>query len=1194
MEPPGWILQQIPCFRRAPGFADVGFRSLGHGMALTGSLSNFRIGDILQTLWQNQTWGVLRVQSGNHRREFVVSPHGVALLDVCSIARARIEERLQHLGLIDARQLGQLRQKENTRRPLQEVLREVAPVDAKVLAGILESEAGEQVHLLLEWTDGNFEFLEGEPPGEITELRTQDTSSLVLEAARRQDERARFGDQFPGGEEYYIKEHEDGEIGTADATTIFQQIDGQSSLRGIADRSLGDLFSTAKIAAELEQAGWIRRLTWDELLILGDRLGKTDVEAARRVFDLAEQCREVPSSDALFDLAIRRTESGDKSGAALTLSRAASDFENAGDFERAADCIRQAIPLSPREAAVRRHLVDVLKKCGPERASEYYEALRDLLVVMADRGERENVAEIENEIMSRLPRSSEEEMRVGRALGLLGQRTTAAILLTRAAKSRGRSDAAGAIVLYREALQFAPENSDARCELQRLSQSRSTRRLRATLTIGAFLILCVGVAFPIRGVMRDQAEDARLKQAQLLAEKGEDKGALILLDQLEADTVGPSVLEKCQRLRDELNKKSDERRRVEENDTDDWIRRQFASAADAIDVKNYGLAVELYESILRRRIDEHRAELVGMRLDIIGSKLLFESRRVQEMCRSLMKCSQINVLSEPGSVRELRNLSSPERVRGLESILARIADTPLAKVTKNQDSLRMYIQQDIDQLTAARKEIELFETRLADTKELRNLENTLLDARNAEAEGNPRAAVKSFVQLQTDYKGKALKSYFDERARHWTAVVRQMEIVEKASTGQDTAAAEAEFARLKLLDPNVRYERELDIPCSITSIPAGARIRCNGREIGKTPMECSLSKYFGATLEFDLEGFESDKTRLDHLFSRIVNINLRPRAVWTGKLAGAPAGAGTVSGNAWFLADRSGSVRALDCESGNEKWNKKLDTLGGCVGNPAVSGDRVFVLTREGVLSALSQKTGESAGSVKLTGADFQFPPLLLDSSTMAVCETTNGIAMIDLNTMTKRRQIPLPGRATAFANIGRGRAAAGLQSGALAIADGNGALQTYNSAISGSIDSISNFNDTQIILVGAGQAKWFDADAKESKPIAGSGGADKFKIHVDGPTAWIALGGELQKAVSGERAQTSHRNGGSAAISDFLIGSGMFAIADSTGIAAFDAAGTPRWRIPSYSGAIFVQLNTGCWGVVSEGGEIAVFTSAR
>ena len=63
-------------------------------MALQGDLSKFRLGDVLQTLTQNQTWGILKLQSGSERRDLVVSPYGVAILDLPTVARRRIEDRI--------------------------------------------------------------------------------------------------------------------------------------------------------------------------------------------------------------------------------------------------------------------------------------------------------------------------------------------------------------------------------------------------------------------------------------------------------------------------------------------------------------------------------------------------------------------------------------------------------------------------------------------------------------------------------------------------------------------------------------------------------------------------------------------------------------------------------------------------------------------------------------------------------------------------------------------------------------------------------------------------------------------------------------------------------------------------------------------------------------------------------------------
>src|SRR5262245_66511877 len=77
-------------------------RSRGGCMSLSGNLSNFRFGDLLQTLAQNRQWGVLRLRRANETRQLSISERGIAHLDLLLLARGRMAERTIHQGYADS------------------------------------------------------------------------------------------------------------------------------------------------------------------------------------------------------------------------------------------------------------------------------------------------------------------------------------------------------------------------------------------------------------------------------------------------------------------------------------------------------------------------------------------------------------------------------------------------------------------------------------------------------------------------------------------------------------------------------------------------------------------------------------------------------------------------------------------------------------------------------------------------------------------------------------------------------------------------------------------------------------------------------------------------------------------------------------------------------------------------------------
>lgn len=1177
-------------------------------MALTGNLSNFRIGDILQTLWQNQTWGVLRVQSGGDRRDLVVSPHGVAMLDICSIARARVEERLLHRNVLTKEELTKYRSRELSRRPLADLLREQKKLSHEELAPILEAEAGEQIQALLEWSSGTFEFLEGEPPKELADLEPRDTSSLALEAARRQDERAQMGDRFPTAEERFIinVNHTEGAVGGEASQKILPEFDGKASLRAIADRTVGDFFSTAKLAIELESAGAIRRLTWDELLALGDELGKAHhIDSASRVFDLAETTRTIENTEALFDLAIRRTAAGDNGGAALTLSTAAKQFESDGDFKRSATCLQQAIPLSPRELSVRLQLVEVLKKCEPQPESEIYIALRDTLVVAADRGETSIAELVETDILPRVPEVAEEIERVGRALGQLGRRSSAGMLLSRAARNikRTKKSAANVISLYRESLQYTPENSETRAALEKLLRTQNSKRLRLLLQVAALSLVGICVAFPIRGYLREHNDESRFEKIRKTLEVSGAGAAIALLEQLESDSVGATTLEKCQALRSEINRKSDERRKVEETDTDEWIRQQFASAADAIDQKDYASAIELYEGILRRRNDDHRTKLVKLRLQIIEGRIRQEVRRVHDLCKSLAKYGKGSIASEPAALKELRSLANSSRLDSLAAASKRVMTKPLSSVLSKPESLRQSIDEDVETLQNSTKEIQIFDSRLANSKDIRELESVLIEARQAESEGNPRVALNRFETLQTRYKGEALKHYITERCGHWTAVVRQLEIVEAAIKKGDTTIVDAEVVNLRRLNPSIQPEKVVAVPIVVHSLPEGARVRIGSEELGTTPLQILNRNIIGMNIEFTMDGFETLRSAIDTIYKRELSVTLNRKPIWNGSINSAPSGHGCTFNDRWYIADRAGIVHAFDTNTRSKIWAKPLETLGGITGSPIVIDEQVWVLTREGKLISLSTADGAIHSTSAFPEGVYSHAPvaargLAADGPFVhfAVQASDTKLLIAPSSNISKFRTLVLPSRATAGPIAVAGRFVFGLENGSVVSASIEGDI--VNIAEMGARVEAAALFDEQNIAISAGERVALLNSTNRS--VAANWKVAPGSVHllqITNREIWYASAGAVWSVAPQPDAKPTIRAElkGSEAVGFLAMSSGVLIAESSSTIAFTDVGGTtPRWKFQGARDLSFVQLSERQVCVVSASGDFAILDLSR
>src|SRR4030095_16199599 len=161
-----------------------------------------------------------------------------------------------HQSYVDRGVWLKLRSPDNAKKPLMDLLKEVPGFDASVLSTALQDEEAEQIHALLDWTDGEFELLETVAPPEREKTPPLDVNAVVLDGARRMDERAAMGDRVPDRAERFVAlETAALQTLSEDQTAILAAADGVASLRAIADRTVGDLFGAMKIVLEVGASG---------------------------------------------------------------------------------------------------------------------------------------------------------------------------------------------------------------------------------------------------------------------------------------------------------------------------------------------------------------------------------------------------------------------------------------------------------------------------------------------------------------------------------------------------------------------------------------------------------------------------------------------------------------------------------------------------------------------------------------------------------------------------------------------------------------------------------------------------------------------------------------------------------------------------------------------------------------------------
>ncbi len=1003
-------------------------------MALTGNLANFRLGDLLQTLWQNQTWGVLRLRSGSRRRELAVSPQGVALLDTGSIARDRVIERLVHSGHLSSKALELAAKQENARTSLEALLSGLGPVDSEALDTALRAEALEQIHGLLEWVDGDFELLEGEAAVGEPSSRSLDVSGFVLDAARRLDERQVWGDRFPDPEERFVACDPSSPLdeGTARMLSSF---DGTTSLRAVADRITGDYFSTAKIAVELEAGGYVRRLDWNECLALAERLAaEGDRNAAQNLLRVVGEKRDPPSVEALLDLAERRRSIGDERGAAQTHCAIAEWHLACGDSAAAAETLRGAIALRPSELDLRERLA-ALMRCNAEASGEeLFAAVRDVLLLRAERGVFDGAEDLEREVVQLLPPDPEEEAKVALALGRIGRRPAAAEILCRAGmrRLRHRGGERAAAELFQEALRLVPEHGMARAALAKTLGARSHRKRHAALILVGLMAVASLCAVPIRGELREREGLRRLQGAERLFADGSLSAASTELERVEAEFPVPSVLERAQRLRESIARASDDRRAAEDAGGDAWLRERFALAADAIDRKEFALAADAYEAILQRRPDETRLGLVRHRLQSIDRKLRQEHRRVTELARVLSQGRKQQAITSSAAADEIAALSSSGRRSQLSQLRSRIAEGPLSLALSPEQ--RRSFQEAVDLLGPALEKGEgmaaAYRSQMQDSEELRELEGLLVQGRTAEASGDAEAARAAFRELRERYRGEVLRPYFRERSDHWEAAVAAISRIDALARSGSSAALRAELEQFRDLYPEVKVDWVGKLPLEIRSVPPGAKLTLNGRDLGAAPVTLPERPTGRVEVVARMQGYEPATVTFVPGTESLVTVELSRSAQWERRIDASVSSEGSYSAGTWYVGDRRGTVWALDAATGEVRWHRRLETLGGIVGSPAVDADRVVVATAEGAIHWLDRSSGTAVATAALH-EPLEFGPALVERD-VVVGSRHGRLHVVPRDGSGARLVLPLPANPTTGVQVGPSGYALGFRDGSV------------------------------------------------------------------------------------------------------------------------------------------------------------------
>ena len=244
-------------------------------MAIRGNLAEAALGDVVQLLALGRRTGCLSVA---HAGEFGAVWFADGRVAHASLVnrRDRLGEALVRAGALDEADLraALVEQAADPDTRLGELLRRRGCVDPAALDAAVRARAAEVVYELLSWHHGAFSFeadvradardvLPPQPPAPAG----LDPGALLLEAARRADERALIATEVPGPESVFAPvapaRPDDAEAAPLgdDERRVLPLLDARRDVRALADDAGLSEFHAARALHALVRRGRARRVT---------------------------------------------------------------------------------------------------------------------------------------------------------------------------------------------------------------------------------------------------------------------------------------------------------------------------------------------------------------------------------------------------------------------------------------------------------------------------------------------------------------------------------------------------------------------------------------------------------------------------------------------------------------------------------------------------------------------------------------------------------------------------------------------------------------------------------------------------------------------------------------------------------------------------------------------------------------------
>lgn len=933
-------------------------------VTMRGDLEQIGLPEIFQTLGIAKMEGRLRVRSPLEQRDMFFLDGQVRNVVPHRTEVERFGLRLVQTGIwtVDAMRTALLDQKKTGAAIAQGLVASGACTKAQA-DDILADIEYEDLLAVFTWRNGSFEFYKGERcdvarlgPGPSVEV-----NSLLLEVAKRTDEWQTILRAVHDMDEVLAAIGRDDAGLANESRDVLAVVDGQQSVREVADRAGLGLFACARQLRDLKEAGLIDFLGDPQMLELAeqqlvagnprratvtlrtlwDRPRALTNELAQAISRLLARCGEARLAGRCM---MSLTLAVEEPGAALEAARAARSFD-----PRSIEALAFLQKHLPADEEVRGEWLEVSIALADAHAEEGQ--IEDALSVIA---QIEAVDPKSEPVLTRKARMLHRANRPEDAIG---------VLLAIADSAKAAHDQERLAQIYEQILKIDYRRRDIARALKALHATRLSRVLRYSL-IGTGTLLLSGVLWLFWSEQRASSHLVRVADhLQALLEDGDlDQAHKLYEEALAAygDCAGTEVLRS---KIDAVVKRQDVARMRARQEA---IAAQVALAVEQVERGEIATAAQGLKAMprndpatdaVRVGIKARLGRMLG-NLEALARDLPFQVPPPPDPLQH--EASRRQVLADLD--QRFRQVDRAQAQGALAS-----KDDPTLVTLLGDEHPRLIEAASVvaRAFEAADKRREEYQAALHESEAAHRLEPIFAAAKEHAERHEFAQALAAYRKLAVEYqRDDELRTLIRDMVDRYAAIVRYLEVLQKATLAGDFAAAQGQMRTLRQTYPEIPFEKLATLPLRVETTPCGAQVQINGQAMGKTPLLTAYFPHGENKVRIDLDGFLTEETTVRGDDVGIVRSLLARRAQWTIQCRSSFERQPRFDGEHVLVVDRSGALTALNPRDGQAAWTFASGDLSALHPTPVVSGDCIVLASADGKLRGLDRSSGSTRWEV--------------------------------------------------------------------------------------------------------------------------------------------------------------------------------------------------------------------------------------